>query len=201
MPGSVEFFFDFVSPMSYFGFHRVRSLRNRLGCELVYKPFFLGAVLKAVGMPPPATIPAKRAFYMSDTQRHAKRFDLPWAFGPHFPLNTLTHLRMAAGLDGAPNQEDFIRAVFHHMWGEPKNIADETVTRDFLTAEGFDAGALIELGSDKSNADVIRGNTEEAIERGVFGAPTFFVGGEMFFGQDRLDFVEDALTEKAWSLA
>lgn len=195
---TVEFCFDFVSPMSYFAFHRLQGVQERTGCTIDYRPIWLYEIMKANGNRPPGEVPAKRNFYFVDTLRHAKRFGLPWTFNPDFPLNTLTHLRMCAGLLDTPDSERFIRACFHHMWGEPKNIEKADVTRALLTSEGFDANALFELAELDASKEIVKQNTASAIERGAFGAPTFFVEGELYFGQDRLDFVEDALTSRQW---
>ena len=98
MSGRVEFCFDFVSPMSYFAFHRLREIQSRTGCEVDYKPVWLFEVMKQSGNQPPGTIPAKRDFYFSDTVRHAKRYNLPWKWNADFPLNTLHLLRMTSRL-------------------------------------------------------------------------------------------------------
>lgn len=198
MSGRVEFCFDFVSPMSYFAFHRLKEIEARTGCEIDYKPVWLFEVMKQTGNRPPGSIEAKRNFYFADTIRHAKRFDLPWAWNQDFPLNTLHLLRIAEGLRGSSDHVRFIGTCFHHMWGEPKNVADLTITQQFLTDADFDVESLFALSEEPDIQARVAKNTQSAIDRGMFGAPTFFVDGELYFGQDRLDFVEDALTNKAW---
>lgn len=198
MSGQVEFCFDFVSPMSYFAFHRIKEIQWRTGCEVDYRPVWLFEVMKQTGNQPPGTLPAKRNFYFADTIRHAKRFNLPWKWNPDFPLNTLHLLRMAEGLRGSDDFERFIETCFHNMWGEPKKISEISVAQSFLSDAGFDVEALFALSENANSKESVKANTQSAIDRGMFGAPTFFVNGELYFGQDRLDFVEDALTEKAW---
>lgn len=198
MAGQVEFFFDYVSPMSYFGFHRVMSLQARTGCEIVWRPMFLGAVMKATGNSPPGVVEAKRNYFFVDTVRHAKRFDLPFNFNPFFPFDSRQALNITAGLLEDEGLVPFIRAMFHHSWGEPKNLADEAVLRDVISSEEFCTDQFMAKAEHPDNQAIIREFTNMAIEHGIFGAPSFVVDGEMFFGQDRLDFVENALTEKAW---
>lgn len=198
MSETLEFFFDYVSPMSYFAFHRVKDVQERLGCEIAYRPFLLSTVMKETGNRPPAMVAAKGEFYQNDFKRHGKRYGLNFNNNPDFPLNTFAPLTMTVGLSGHADQYRFMKSCFFHMWEEPKNLADEAVLEDVFTRDGFDFDALKSLYADAENRQKLKANTREALERGVFGAPTFFVGDELYFGQDRLDFVEDALTAKKW---
>jgi 2-hydroxychromene-2-carboxylate isomerase len=106
---------------------------------------------------------------------------------------TLMVQRAAMGLLGSDTFERYVAAVFNAAWRESKNIADKAVLSDVLAAAGLDAAAILALADDPNNKEALKANTDEACARGVFGAPTFFVGDEMHFGQDRLDFVEEAL--------
>ena len=198
MTASVEFYFDYLSPMSYFGFHRLKALRERTGCDVVMRPMSLQGVMEATGNRPPGLVANKGKFYALDFQRHAKRFGLPFQVNPAFPMNTIRSRRLTAGLLDADQLLPVMGWIFHNTWAEPKDISDKSVLYDVLKDGGFDAEALFELSNLQSNKDLIRKNTKIAVSRGVFGAPTFFVGDDMYFGQDRLDFVEDALTERAW---
>ncbi len=198
MAGQVEFYFDYVSPMSYFGFHRVLDLQARTGCEILWRPMFLGAVMKATGNRPPGVVEAKRNYFFVDTIRHAKRFDLPFTFNPHFPFDSRKALNITASLLEDEALIPFMKAMFHHSWGEPKNLSDEAVLRDVLTGEDFCTDQFMARADATENAEIISEFTKMALEHGIFGAPSFVVGNEMFFGQDRIDFVEDALTEKSW---
>lgn len=198
MTGTIEFCFDFVSPMSYFAFHRLKGVRERTGCKIIYRPIWLFEVMKQTGNKPPGSLPPKRNFYFADTKRHAKRFDLPWNWNTDFPMNTLHLLRMAEGITDVADQQRFIETCFHGVWGEPRNVSDMAVTRDMLEAAGFDPVSMFSLSEEVDVIARVKANTQSAIDRGMFGAPTFFVEGELYFGQDRLDFVEDAVSAKAW---
>tara|TARA_Y100000052_G_C2955469_1_gene89795 strand:+ start:11071 stop:11670 length:600 start_codon:yes stop_codon:yes gene_type:complete len=194
----LEFCFDFVSPMSYFAFHKLKGLKERTGCDVEYIPVSLQQIMVETGNRPPGTVEAKRNFYFADTIRHAKRYNLPWGFNPNFPMKTFRLLCMAQGLMATDQAQDFMKTIFHHSWGEPRNVGDKAVMWDLLSADGFDADKLYAMSDDQVIKDRVKANTDRAIARGMFGAPTFFVGDELYFGQDRMDFVEDALTARAW---
>lgn len=198
MSGAVDFYFDFVSPMSYIGLARLQDVQARTGCDINFHPFFLGGVMKAAGVQPPPTIPAKAAFIQKDMARHAKRFARPFVFNPAFPMNTRSLLIAATGLEDDERLPAFISFGFSLVWEKAVDVSRP----DLLQAAWVDApigfDAFEALAGDETHAARLKANTQKAVERGAFGAPTFFVGDEMFFGQDRLDFVEDALTAKNW---
>ena len=195
MAGQVEFYFDYVSPMSYFGLHRVLDLQARTGCEIVWRPMFLGGVMKATGNRPPGVVEAKRNYYFVDTVRHAHKFGLPFEFNPHFPFDSRKALNITAGLLEDDGLVPFVKAMFHHSWGESKNLADDEVLRDAIAASGFCTDQYMARADQAENAEIISEFTKMALEHGIFGAPSYVVGQEMFFGQDRIDFVEDALKQ------
>jgi 2-hydroxychromene-2-carboxylate isomerase len=155
----------------------------------------LGGVFQATGNASPAAIPAKARHSMIDLQRFARRYGVPMHFNPYFPINTLTLMRGAIGLQlRQPERfEAYLEAMFRALWENKRNLGDPAVLAATLQDAGFDPQALLSLASDQTIKDALKSATEEAVRRGVFGAPTCFVGDEMFFGQDRLDFVEEAL--------
>ena len=131
----------------------------------------------------------------TDLLRHARRYGVPFAFNPHFPINTLALMRGAIGYQ-MQRPEDFARyleVLFKALWIDQRNLGDEAVLAAALTEAGLDPEQFRALITDDQVKNALKANTEEAVQRGVFGAPSFFVGDEMFFGQDRLDFVEEAL--------
>lgn len=195
----LEFNFDFVSPMSYFALVQLEGIKQRTGCEVSYVPVFLGGIMQATGNSPPGKIPAKSAYMMKDMNRLANKLGVPFVFNPAFPMNTLPLLRMLASLSEEIERLRFINTVFHHVWIDPKNVADNNVRDQVLSEAGFDVASLNQQAELDANKDIIKQNTERAIARGAFGAPTFFVGENMYFGQDRLHLVEDALTGKVWA--
>lgn len=195
----LEFNFDFVSPMSYFALVQLDDLRARTSCKINFVPVFLGGVMQATGNTPPPTVKAKRLYMMKDMARLAHKLKVPYAFNPHFPMNTLPLLRMAAGIPDMAERENFVKAIFPQIWVEQKNPADSAVCDAVLMQAGYDPDKMNALATDPANKEAIVQNSESAVARGAFGAPTFFVGDEMYFGQDRLHLVEDALKGTVWA--
>ena len=192
---SVELFFDFGSPTSYLAFKQLPKIAAERGASIVWRPMLLGGVFKATGNASPAAIPAKGHWMFDDIARWAARYGVPFEHNPHFPVNTLTLMRGATAMQ-LRRAQDFGRyceAVFDAMWQHRRNLGDPAVRAATLTEAGFDAQAFSALVADPEVKAGLIATTAEAVARGVFGAPTMFVGAQMFFGQDRLDFVRDAL--------
>jgi len=192
---TIEFFFDFGSPTTYLAHTQLPRIAREAGAQLVYRPMLLGGVFKATGNASPVSVPAKGRWMGQDIARWARRYNVPFVFNPHFPINTLTLMRGAAGLQ-LRQPEAFARytdAVFNAMWVQGRNLGDADVLRATLTEAGVAAEAFMALVNDPEVKAQLIATTDEAVARGVFGAPTCFVGEQMFFGQDRLDFVREAL--------
>jgi len=193
VPKTVEFFFDFGSPTAYLAWSRLPAVVARAGATLVRRPMLLGGVFKATGNASPATIPAKALYMNRDLARFAKRYGVVLRFNPYFPINTLVMMRGAVAAEDAGLAEAYDAAMFRAMWQDERNMGEEAGLAAVLAAIGWDwADFAARVASEPVKAR-LKANTEEAVARGAFGAPTFFVDGEMFFGQDRLDFVAEAL--------
>jgi 2-hydroxychromene-2-carboxylate isomerase len=195
MSKRVEFFFDVGSPTTYLAWTQLPTLCTQAGAELVYRPMLLGGVFQATGNVSPAAVPLKGSYMNADMARFARRYGVPLATNPYFPINTLMLMRGAAGAQlRAPARFDaYLQGVFKAMWVEPQNLNDPALVAGVLVAAGFDPAEVLGWANEAEVKAALRANTEEAVARGVFGAPTMFVGKEMFFGQDRLDFVREAL--------
>ncbi|KQW35458.1 2-hydroxychromene-2-carboxylate isomerase [Rhizobacter sp. Root404] len=195
MSKQVEFFFDVGSPTTYLAWTQLPGLCAQAGAELVYRPMLLGGVFQATGNASPANVPAKARYMDADMARYARRYGVPLASNLFFPINTLVLMRGATGVQlRAPARFDaYLRGVFHAMWVEPQNLNDPATAAKALAAAGFDPAEVMGWANDAEVKAALRATTEEAVARGVFGAPTMFVGTEMFFGQDRLDAVREAL--------
>ncbi len=192
---TVEYFFDVGSPTSYLAWTQLPKIAAETGATIAWRPMLLGGVFKATGNASPVTVPAKGRWMNDDIARWARRYGVPFSFNPHFPINTLTLMRGATGLQ-MRRPADFLRyldLIERAMWETPKNLGDAAVLAATLADAGFAADEFIALVADPEVKAKLVATTEEAVARGVFGAPTFFVGGAMFFGQDRLDFVREAL--------
>jgi len=197
MPKTIEFLFDFGSPTTYLAYKRLPKVAGRTGAKVEYVPILLGAVFKATGNASPAMVPAKGQWMGIDMGRFAQRHGIPFQRNPHFPINTLHLMRGATGLRGDRRFEAYVREVFDAMWREPKNLGDPAELVPVLERAGVSPDEFRALTGREDVKDRLKATTEQAVARGCFGAPTFFVGGEFFFGQDRLDFVEEALLREA----
>lgn len=195
MNKQVEFYFDVGSPASYLAWTQIAQLAERHGAEVVYQPMLLGGVFKATGNASPASVPAKGRYTRIDFERFARRYEVPFAQNPFFPINTMQLMRGAVALLDDDQFQPYVDAVFRAIWVKGQNMGDPDVVARVLGGQEFDVAGLLQQINDPAVKERLRQITERAIERGVFGAPTFFVGDEMFFGQDRLDFVEAALAE------
>lgn len=196
MNKTVEYYFDFGSPAAYLASTQLPALASDTGATVLWRPMLLGGVFVATGNASPASVPAKGKYIFRDFARFAGRYGVALKTNPFFPINTLTLMRIAVGLQMRqdPRFMDYCTAMFRAIWVEAHNMNDPATVASVLQAAGFDAPALLALASEQVVKDKLKGLTEEAVARGVFGAPTFFVAEQMFWGQDRLDFVREALT-------
>ena len=195
MTKAVEFYFDVGSPAAYLAWTQLPRIARETGTEIEYRPFLLGGVFQATGNRSPMEVPAKGQYMQDDLQRFARRYGVAFAHNPHFPINTLTLMRGALGLQmrEPARMVPYVDAVYRAIWVEGRNMNDPATVAGVLQAAGFDAQQLLALASDPAVKDALKAVTQEAVSRGVFGAPTFFVCQDMFWGQDRLDFVKEAL--------
>ena len=192
---TVEFFYDFGSPTVYLAATQLPSIADSVGATIDWRPILLGGVFKSTGNQSPVVVSAKAVYMNDDLQRFAKRYGVPFRFNPHFPINTLALMRGAVAYqDDAISSSTYRDAIFEAIWVEACNLNDPTVVNHVLSRAGLDPVRLMKRIGQQTVKNQLIANTEEAVNRGVFGAPTFFVGDQMFFGQDRLDFVTEALS-------
>ncbi len=193
MKKTVEFFFDYISPATYFAHFLLPAIAERTGAGIIYRPFLLGGVFKESGNSSPMTTPAKAAWMIKDLERLARRHQLPFKLNHHFPFNTVQLMRGACWLADHGDLKAYSDVMFRAIWEEGRNVADEEELKDILQGLAIDPLEFLEAVSNQDIKDKLRANTDEAVRRGAFGAPTLFVGDELFWGQDRLDQVEEEL--------
>jgi len=195
MTKTVEFFYDFGSPTVYLAATQLPAIAAAVGATIDWRPMLLGGVFKSTGNQSPVVVPAKAAYMNNDLERFAKRYGVPFSFNPHFPINTLALMRGAAAYqDDVVVSSTYRDAIFRAIWVEARNLNEPDVIGQVLSDAGLDPAELMNRIGQQTVKDQLIANTAEAVNRGVFGAPTFFVGEQMFFGQDRLDFVAEALS-------
>jgi len=192
MAKTVEFLFDVVSPTAYLAWTALDGLKARTGAEIVMTPILLGGLFKASGNASPVETPAKSAYIMADCVRVANKRAVPFNPNPHFPLNTMMVMRAIVGAARAGDPGPLIAAAFKAMWVDQAKLDDPNALEQLAETIGVRVGTLAGWIGDDSVKAELRHNTDEAARRGAFGAPTCFVGGDMFFGQDRMEWVEEA---------
>ena len=195
MSKSVEFVFDVGSPYSYLAYHQLPKVARAAGADIIWTPVLLGALFQATGASSPAEIPAKGRHTYIDLLRWAKAYGISINMNPNFPINTLPLMRGAVAMQ-MRSEADFHRylsAIFSAMFEAPVNLGDTKEIDKVLAKAGFDPMQFMALIADQAVKDKLKENSNNAVARGAFGAPTFFVGEEMYWGQDRLHFVAEAL--------
>jgi 2-hydroxychromene-2-carboxylate isomerase len=198
----VEFYYDLVSPYSYLAYGRVGRICEENGAELVLRPMLLGAVHKAVGLQAPIEIRPKASYQARDIRRWAEYYGLSLEFPTPFPFRTLKTMRAAKFLQERAELEAFTREAFVLYWeegGAPGGLeeTDEDAPISAVARRiGIDPEEVLSGAANPETKQALRVATSEAVERGVFGAPAFFIDDEMFWGNDRLHFVEAALQQE-----
>jgi 2-hydroxychromene-2-carboxylate isomerase len=197
MTRTIELIFDFVSPNAYLVWQPLRALAARQGAQIKITPAFLGGMHKLTGNAPPfirdAEVKGKNAYAMLEMQRFITKHGLHrFKMNPKFPFNSITLLRMLVSLPGN-DQIKFIDALSPAIWEAGLDVTDAAAVAAVLGKAGFDAEALAAKAQDPAIKQAVIDNTERAVERGVFGIPTFFIGKEMFFGKERLVQIEEML--------
>ncbi|WP_085715257.1 2-hydroxychromene-2-carboxylate isomerase [Pseudomonas sp. B28(2017)] len=196
MSKTVEFYFDLGSPATYLAYTQLPKICAQTDTRLIYIPLLLGGVFKATGNASPVTVPAKGRYMFQDLERYAKRYGVPLKFNPHFPINTLMLMRAVTGMQlRHPDRfAAFIDCLFKAIWVDGRSLDAPATVAAVLSENGFDPQEVLALTADEEVKALLKDNTEKAVKRGVFGAPSMFVDNQLYFGQDRLDFVLEALS-------
>jgi 2-hydroxychromene-2-carboxylate isomerase len=199
MTPKVEFHFDFGSPNAYLVHKLIPQVESRTGARFAYVPILLGGVFKLTNNQPPMIqfkdVVSKQNYQRLEMVRFVRKHGLSqFRMNPHFPVNTVQIMRgaVAAEMDG--QLATYVDAVFRHMWEEGKKMDDPEVIRAALDGSGLDGARTLARIQDQAVKDRLLENTQASVARGTFGAPTFFVGDEIFFGKDRLRDVEEEIT-------
>lgn len=198
---TLEFFFDVGSPWTYLAFHRVEEVAAEAGAELAWKPVLVGGVFNAVNddvyRMRATPNPRKWRYHAKDLQDWARLYGLHIQWPSVFPVNSVKAMRgtLAAGEEG--RLPAFARACFEAYWGRDQDLSRDDVIAAAAEAAGLDAGLLLERAAAPEVKKALRANTDELIARGGFGSPTLFVDGDdMYFGNDRLPLVREALRRR-----
>ena len=198
----VLFYFDFGSPNAYLSHRVIPDIEARTGARFDYVPALLGGIFKLTGNRSPAEafsgIKNKMEYEQRETQRFVARHGLSaYRMNPHFPVNTLKIMRGAVAAQREGVFEAYVETVFKAMWEQGLKMDDVEVIGEALEAAGLDAPSIMARAEEADVKQALIANTEAAVAAGVFGSPSFVVGGELYFGKDRLRDVEEAIVGSA----
>jgi 2-hydroxychromene-2-carboxylate isomerase len=186
-----DFFYDLGSPYSYLASTQLDGLCARTGAVATLYPVTLGGMRKELGTQMPS---APQLKYMStDVKRWAERYGVPMAIPPSFPARTIQALRCCAAAADEGKGREAMQALFHAYWGDLEDISNPKVIKAALDTRGLDGAALLARSEEPEVKELLKRNTDLALLRGVFGVPMIFIGERSFWGNDRLEFVEQAL--------
>jgi len=198
MSVTVEFHFDFGSPNAYCSHRVIPGIEDRTGATFTYVPILLGGVFKLTNNKAPMVmfqdVENKLAYRRRETERSIAKHGLTrFQMNPNFPVNTVQLMRGAIAAEADGFLPEYVEAMFHYMWEEPKKMDEPEVFEAAMNGAGLDGGRMMQRIQDQAVKDKLFANTEASVARGTFGSPTFFVGDEMFFGKDKLRDVEEEI--------
>lgn len=198
---TVEFLFDFGSPNAYLTHRVIPAIERRTGARFEYVPVLLGGIFKLTNNQSPIMayrdVRNKLQYQQVEMQRFIRRHGLTeFQFNPHFPVNTLVLMRGAVAAQMDDVLMPYVDAAMRHMWEAPKKMDDPAVIAEALSQSGLDGRRLLERAQNPEVKQRLQDNTAQAVERGAFGVPTFFIGEEMFFGKDRLSELEEEILQR-----
>jgi 2-hydroxychromene-2-carboxylate isomerase len=199
---TLEFFFDCSSPWTYLAFHKVEDVARAARAELIWRPFLVGGVFNSVNPSVyearKAPVPAKARYYLKDLADWARHYGLAIGQPPVFPVNSVKAMRGAFVALEHGVLPEYARAVFEAYWGDLADISQDSVLEPIVARAGLDRDEFFKKIAEPDYKERLRANTDELIARGGFGSPTMFVDrDDMYFGNDRLELVRDALERAA----
>ena len=199
MTCTIDYYFAFMSPYAYLAHTQLPKIAAEHGATVAYRPFRILELMKLVGNRPTTIECANKNRYAgADLKRWVKRYNVDFARNPNsksFDFAELDRAALVAIADG--RGAAYVTAIFAAIWGKPEDLSQRTVLQAVLSRAGFDSKHLLERANAETITAQLDAATNAAAERGVFGAPTMFIGEQMFFGNDRLDFVVEALRSAA----
>ena len=195
-----KFIFDFGSPKTYLVYKLLPGIEKRTNTKAEYVPVLLGGIFKSINNVSPIesfkTVPAKGKYDDLDTARFVKKHNIAFNFNSNFPINTLNLMRGAIFAQENGIFDKYVEVIFKSMWVDNKKMDDLEVTQTVLLENGLPVKAIFEGTQDEKIKDKLIKNTSEAVEKGVFGAPSMLVNNELFFGKETLQDVEELLVKE-----
>ena len=183
-----EFYFDFVSPYSFLAHIEIRKLEKKESLKIIYKPVLLGGLHNLHNIKAPAFIPAKAKFMIRDCKLIAEKNKIKFKFNSYFPIKTLSLMRGVLIAEKDAMQNYYIDKIFNAVWQDGLNMNDENIIEKVIKNMNVNPKTFSLRSSSQSNKALLKRKTQEAFDKGVFGAPTFLINNKIFWGQDRLEF-------------
>jgi 2-hydroxychromene-2-carboxylate isomerase len=196
MVATFEFLYDFISPYSYLASTRLAGIAQKAGIPVTYRPVFLGGIFKETGNRPPLEVAAKAAYLPKDVQDWASYYGVPIMFPASFPFSSIKALRGALVAEAEGKLAAYTRRVFDAVWAEGGDVSRPEVLAQLVEGLGLEGDKFMARIEEEQVKEELKRRTSEAVGRGVFGLPTFFVDGELFWGNDRLVLVETRFFKK-----
>lgn len=190
---TIEFFWDVGSPYTYLASNRIEEVARGCSAEVAWRPFLLGGVFRETGNRAPMEVPAKLTYMLDDLKTWAAHYKMPFSFPSVFPINSLVPMRAAVAADRLGKGKAFAVALFRSLWLDGKDPSLPETVQEIARSVGLDGEKILQMTQEGEIKEILKRNTAEAVERGAFGAPTFFVGKKMFWGHDRLPLLEEYL--------
>ena len=184
-----EFYFDFASPYTYLAHKKIRKIEKENSVKIKYMPILLGGLLKSVGIKANVDIPVKAKYMIKDCKLWAEKYGISFRFNNYFPINTLNLMRCVLIAEKKKFSSVFINKIFDSIWKDGLNLNDSIIIEKLLKNLDLNPKAFLVEATEAKNKDELKKRTNDAIKKGIFGAPSFIVNNKMFWGQDRLEFV------------
>jgi 2-hydroxychromene-2-carboxylate isomerase len=184
----LEFYFDFISPYSFLAHKQIRKIENKEGIKIIYKPVLLGGLHNLHGIKAPAFIPAKAKHMVRDCKLIAEKNNIRFKFNAYFPIRSLNLMRGVLVAEEDNVKKYYIDNIFNTIWQDGLNMNDAIVIQKILQNLNINPKTFSLRATSSLIKDLLRKKTNEAYEKGVFGAPTFVVNNKIFWGQDRIEF-------------
>ena len=193
MTKQIEFYFDFSSPYAYLGFKEIKNLEKKHQLKIKYMPIFLGGLHKSAGVTPAAFISLKAKYMIRDTKLVSEKKNIRFTFNTYFPIKTVDFMRGVIIAEEDNFEKLFVEKIFNAIWKDGLNMNDETVINKVLKNMELNPKTFFLRAKDNKIKEKLKKLTNDALKKGIFGAPTFFINKKMFWGQDRLTYAIDEI--------
>ena len=189
----IEFYFDFSSPYSYIGYKEIKQLEKKNSFKIKYMPIFLGGLHNSAGITPAAFISLKSKYMLEDTKLISKKKNIKFFFNSYFPINTVNFMRGVIIAEKDNFQKIYVEKIFNAIWKDGLNMNDPIVINKVHKNMDLNPEIFLAKATEQKIKDKLRKLTDDALKKGIFGAPTFLVNKKIFWGQDRLSYAIDEI--------